>query len=56
MKWLDSITDSVDMSLSKLGEIVNDREAWRFAVSPWDHRVGHDLATRTTEGLLPDPF
>ena len=33
MKWLDSITDSRDMNLSKLQEILKDREAWRAAVN-----------------------
>ena len=32
MRWLDSITDSVDMSLSKLLEVVKDREAWSVTV------------------------
>ena len=53
MRWLDGITDSMDMSLSELRELVMDREAWRAAIMGLQ-RVGHDWATELNLEILKD--
>ena len=51
MRWLDRITDSMAMNLSKLWEIVEDRGTWRAALYGVT-RVRHDLATEQQQQLI----
>ena len=55
MTWLDSITDSRDMNLGELWEMVKDREVWRAAVHGISHRVRHDSATKQQQPVFGRP-
>ena len=52
VRWLDGVTDSIDMNLSKLQEMVNDREAWRAA----DHGVTESDRTQQKQGCSLGAF
>ena len=47
MSWLDDITDSMDINLSKFREIMKDMEAWHAAV----HGVGHNLVAEQQQNI-----
>jgi len=45
MRWLDGVTNAINMNLGKLQEMVRDMKAWCATYSPWGHKELHDWAT-----------
>ena len=56
MRWLDGITDSMDVSLGELWELVMDREAWRAAIHGAEHQRIDALELRCCRRLLRVPW
>ena len=54
MRWCDSISDSMDMNLSKLQEIVKDQEVWRAACGLWDHKELDMTERLNSNEMLPN--
>ena len=54
MRWLDGIANSIDISLSKLQEIVKDREAWHAVRGPWGHKESDIMEQLKSNEFSPD--
>ena len=52
MRWLDGITNLMDMNLSKLQEFVMDRKAWSAVCSPWGHKESDTTETLNIKYLF----
>ena len=54
MRWLDGVANSIDISLSKLQEIVKDREAWHAVRGPWGHKESDIMEQLKSNEFSPD--
>ena len=56
MRWLDGITDAMDMNLGKLQEVVRDREVWHGVVKNWTPLGDWRTTTSTSDTVIKNPF